>query len=598
MSLQVWLPLNGTTENKGLANVGIASKGITYQNGKIGKAAYFSNGYIGIDGTPITGSIDDYSICFWVKFDRVDITMALYNGRDTVGGPFSVFLVNGHLRFDDGQIHDVDFFPATNTWYHICFTRDAETITTYVNGTATGTAKAVAGTTVATKATIGQSSVNSAEGNGANQFFGLLNDYRIYDHCLSPKEVREISKGLCLHYRLSGHGGENLLKQSSMVGEMLVCNGIERMNSITTLAYAPEGYHIVTPGDNGNHNNGCGFRYDDFAKLGISPEDKITFSFDVKGTSDSNYPRAEIILLWNGTNWWTGAATSPPTWFYPKKDKWTRINVTHTVPEGTPKSYMMWLAIHGNYQSDLYVKNLKLEIGDKATRWLPNPTDALYSALGYNSGIEPDCSGFGYDGAKSGEFACDSDTPRYTTSYQIADKKVITAKVNAAPTPADAITLAVWIKISDYPTYEQDVICDYEVGGCGIYVNSSNVYFDIYSSGYKNVSAPIAKDTWQHVVGTYDGQALKIYINGVLKNTLNYTGQITYHSVAPWCVGANPNYGSTGITYSGYFTGNVSDARIYATALSAEDVLDLYQTGACIDDGGNMRAFELLEADM
>lgn len=45
------------------------------------------------------------------------------------------------------------------------------------------------------------------------QFFGKINDVRIYDHCLSPKEVKEISQALIIHYRLNGaYGGvgENL----------------------------------------------------------------------------------------------------------------------------------------------------------------------------------------------------------------------------------------------------------------------------------------------------------------------------------------------------------------------------------------------------
>ena len=44
-------------------------------------------------------------------------------------------------------------------------------------------------------------------------FHGSLNDIRIYDHCLSKQEVKEIAQGLVLHYKLNGVNGgigENL----------------------------------------------------------------------------------------------------------------------------------------------------------------------------------------------------------------------------------------------------------------------------------------------------------------------------------------------------------------------------------------------------
>lgn len=60
---------------------------------------------------------------------------------------------------------------------------------------------------------------NSATTVSGNCFNGYLNDWRLYDHCLSPLEVKEISQGLILHYKLngvSGGVGENLLLGSEM----------------------------------------------------------------------------------------------------------------------------------------------------------------------------------------------------------------------------------------------------------------------------------------------------------------------------------------------------------------------------------------------
>lgn len=172
-------------------------------------------------------------------------------------------------------------------------------------------------------------------------------------------------------------GGRNLLRQSSLIGEQLMCNSITTMNSVTLSQYEEEGYHIVTP-STGNGNNGIGFMYDDFTSLNIKQGDTITFSCDIKGTSDSHKPNIIIRFQANSPSsvWWGGnSASSNPVYFTPSNDNWERIFVTYTIPSDEWTSKAMWLAIHGNYESNLYVRNLKLEKGNKATDWTPAPED-------------------------------------------------------------------------------------------------------------------------------------------------------------------------------------------------------------------------------
>jgi len=73
------------------------------------------------------------------------------------------------------------------------------------------------------------------------------------------------------------------------------------------------------------------------------------------------------------------------------------------------------------------------------------------------------------------------------------------------------------------------------------------------------------------ITETYDGEELRLYVNGELKISRKISGQIS-NNTYPLILGTNSdNPGS-----EGYFKGCIDDLRIYNRALSEEDVMELY----------------------
>ena len=592
MSLVVWLPLNGNLENQGLSNVTVTNNRATVDNnGKIGKCYSFGSSKRITVSQPANLSTTAASLSCWVNLSAwgssYDSLVNLSTGtgwsdtrlafvRNNTANRIGFCVANGSTYNFTVMTSDLPL----NTWTHLTGTFDGSTIKIYVNGVLNNSAATTFNSLV-----YGSAVLNLGSWSNGNNYpiTGKLNDVRVYSHCLAAKEVKELSKGLVLHYRLSGPGQENLIKNSQLKTEWAI-GDIQRCNNPTGYNFN-NGCLTITSGTAGNANNGYGIllRTSDISYVA---GEKLTFSVDIKGTGQ----HIGLWFLGSDGNWWTGTNFHI---YFTQYNNWTRISVTGTVPNNAPR---VMLGLHAGLSNNtLYAKNIKLERGSVPTPWCPNPADALYSAMGYNNNIEYDCSGYLRNGTQNGNFTWSADSPRYATSYlKTSNSKplinVPTVFVSGASIPE--ITMACWWK-SDSTTSadRKNLISLGENNFIRFGPNSSTTEW-IYCTGTTaTITIPNCMDMkWHHHVITFKGGVFSVYFDGELKGT-----QAT--SLSAIACSSTTNYIGAYFSNSEIVPGAFSDARVYATALSADDIAELYHSAVIVDNTGKNYAYEYFEAN-
>ena len=161
----------------------------------------------------------------------------------------------------------------------------------------------------------------------------------------------------------------------------------------------------------------------------------------------------------------------------------------------------------------------------------------------------------------------------------------VTAGSDSRLDPTTALSIEAWIEPTGFPSFsgaQTSVIVskgttDQAEGHYDLLVYNNRVYFRIYQGGsFKQAtgSAVISAGNWYHLVGTWDGTTMLLYVNGVLQGT---TGSLA----SPITANAGVlQIGRLGLaSYEYYFQGMIDSTRIYSRALSANEILSNYQSG-------------------
>lgn len=181
------------TDSSGNGNTGTLMNGPQWVDGISGKALKFDgiDDYLSASDSPsLDVSGNQITVMFWVRaatdIDGSNPYLKLYDKGDAY---HSAFLGNGKIRFTIAYVHDLDTVRASwaaDTWYHIAHVYDGSTISIYVDGVLDNSEPETGSIHVTSLPfTI------AAYTYGGQWFFpGTMDEFRIYNHALTPEEIR------------------------------------------------------------------------------------------------------------------------------------------------------------------------------------------------------------------------------------------------------------------------------------------------------------------------------------------------------------------------------------------------------------------------
>lgn len=612
MALQVWLPLTQDTRNQGLLNLPTPWDARSRDTGgKLGQYCYSDNAIYHINNEWLGNT---WSLACWVKSSSWgqynDIILAK-NATESTAAQFYLSIIGGtqlNIGCNAGsQTLTINYTFATDTWYHVAATYNGTILKLYLNGNEVGNQ-----TYTSTQKTgmnnlgIGCRSTN-AEGTsatgGANK---RMNDIRIYDNCLTPEEVKKIAQGLVLHYSLSDphiEGTTNLVTTESGISDTCYNGAVSKYGYGTeTDMYKTfgtfEGRKCVKVYMGTTGLDAYPYVYfDNFSAAGTTIH---TLSFDYFPTLQDTI----IAYSYNGaynfsytTDKTSNSINNTGQIIIPVEvGRWNHITITAQKTDTTNTSrgigyIRIGSAKHTSNTSNYWLfSNIQVEAKDHATAYVgPNSTripTMVYDTSGFNN------NGTIYKYDNNGDIIIDSNTPKYSICTHIKAGNPTENSVtglcyiygNCSLTTPNQLTISFWCKpIHNYQdsTSRQGVFCttNNSIGvDTGTDYNTTAMHhrdsmIDVCQNGgtHDTISTPFVTGEWHHYTFLYNGQNIQWYKDGIFQSEKVFDNADNLKSFSAIVVGFTKA--------GGVYRKNdcyMSDFRIYATALSAEDILDLY----------------------
>ena len=576
MSLVAWYPLiDGSLENKGLDTTPLTLHGtIPFTDGRVRTAPTFSANKSNYYTMPPITKTNNFSVCCWMKCSSVTSSWIFWQGViGSINLGFNITSL-GKLQYVCSPKIIVTDLPL-NTWIHICMTIDDNGyMNCYLNSENVGSAST--------------NGFNYTEGDDlyiglakiVYPFNGQLQDFRYYDHCLSPKEVKEIAKGLCLHLPLKGTNARpNLFKNSATMFNSLGNNNDSFSTWKKTLEF--------------DENSPCGVNGKKLKVAFKREEGETAMNSGVYHTPAATaMPNLTIGATYCTTVW--ARCTVPNVMLRTNVVQSQRIisNSNRTLTSEWKRYYFIFSALSETYTTCFYMENVpvgvegvfevccpKLELLSP-TPYIPNVDDTQYSD--YVLDYEPDCSGNEFDATKYGDLTTSDSNGRYNTA--VAFNGTNTYLQGLAPTNSECkeFTIATWVKLNNNTSNQAIYACRTVIGqGLVLFYLGATGGIRLDDGVANNIfpNSTLEPNKWYHIAVTRDTAERKLYINGNFVSSGATTGALVNMGTM-YQIGESNAQTTTPI--GNFLNGTISDFRLYTSALSADDVKELYETSVSI----------------
>lgn len=614
MSLLVWLPLNGNLENWGsspakfsLVNSSGGLKTVTtgkttancYQRATANTADYITSD---INFT-LSG---DVTIACWCKITSYGTNnsangIVTQHGHQTgglgitmkyIGASDYRMSINSGLYGDaGGDTNDrtyQTYYGTTNiynAWHHLCVTYNAATkqARMYVDGKLDRDPINLAGNNATARPFRLFDWSTDHSSNASYRPPCYLNDVRLYDNCLSAKEVKLLSQGLVAHYKLDAGGNNNILPGSW---------DFSGSSGNGTVSLDEEGWYKKSY----THPAGSS-SYNDFCQWGnvqtVSANETYTVSFLAKS---SDATKNLIVYFYNNSS---GVQVSNITSSQGHNKGGSDGNCQLTLTTEWERYWITWkfnstttalkktllfriLAAGGNVQ----LAQVKLEKGAQPTNYSLGMSET-------NLTIGDDSSGYGNHGSLSGTWNLDSDSPRHNccTVFNGTDTRIaLSIKSLMQSVLKDKCTINFWVNETN--TGSRSVYFG-GYSGSNFNIEMSGGKFRVYWNGSPDIStSSIVNGVWAMFTVVVDVKTgIKIYKNGVLEYT--HSGALT--DITGGFTNNTFRIGSDSRTDDTMAECKMSDFRIYCSALSVDDIVTLYNSAGSVAKNGALIAYDFYE---